>query len=84
MTADVRVLFHVERVWIQVTSDHTLAREDLRHGFTKYICDNAQEDVGDIDRLRLEVENFLENRCEDRQPESPCTLVSSIKTSRIM
>lgn len=84
MIANVRMFFHIEGLWVEVTSDHALARKDLRHGFTKYIRDNAYEDIGDVDRLWFEVENLLENRCEDRQSEAPVFNVSSIMTSSSM
>jgi hypothetical protein len=67
---NVRMFLHVERVRIEIASDHTLARKYLRHGFTKHVCNNAQEHAGDIDCLWLEVKDLLEHGRKDRQAKS--------------
>ena len=70
------MLLHVKRMRIEIASDHALAWEYFRHRFTQHVRDDAQEYTGDIDCLRLEVEDFLQHGCEDRQSKPSWSNVS--------
>jgi len=59
------VLLHVERTRVEESSYGTHPRDGQSHQLTKDVCDNTQEDDGDENRLRLEVEDFLQNGAEN-------------------
>jgi hypothetical protein len=60
------MFLHVEWMRVEIASDHAFGRKYLRHGLTKNVGNDAQEHTGNIDCLRLEVEDLLEHGCEDR------------------
>jgi len=59
------VLLHVKRTGVEESSDGTHSGDGQSHQLTKNVCDNTQEDDGDENRLRLEVEDFLQNGAEN-------------------
>jgi hypothetical protein len=70
------MFLHVERMRIEIASNHTLARKYLCHGLAEHVCNNAQENAGHIDCLWLEVEDLLKHGCKDRQSKSSWSNVS--------
>lgn len=61
------VLLHVEGERVQEAANGALARDEVGHSLAENVAQHGQENDGDVDGLRLEVENFLEHGTEAGQ-----------------
>jgi hypothetical protein len=77
------MLLHVERTWIEETSNGSTPRNYQRHKLSQDIGYDCQKDYRDVDCLRFEVENLLKDGSKDREA-NPFTNCQSIRLPKLI
>ena len=72
------MLFHVERAWIEEAANTTLSWYGKRHEFSKNVSQDGQENHRHVNCLRLEVEDFLEDRSKASEAKACANCVSQV------
>lgn len=60
----------VEGSGVEETAQTAFAWDNVDHGLAQDVCNGGQEDLRDVDDLRLEVEDFLQDAAKDGQAQT--------------
>ena len=71
------MFFHVEREWVEEATDYTPSGDYYGQYLAENIGDDSQEYHRDVDGLRLEVKDFLQNRAKGGQANTWASLLSA-------